>query len=119
MMNMMEIDGYRAIVKFDPEIEMFRGEFVGLNGSADFYARDVENLKREGAISLRVFLHACKERGIVPRKQYSGKFNVRIPAELHSGIVGAASAEGKSLNQWIHGVLEQAVQDETSRGDRS
>lgn len=118
-MNMMEIDGYRAVVKFDPEIEMFRGEFVGLNGSADFYARDVENLKREGAISLRVFLHACKERGIAPRKHYSGKFNVRIPAELHSGIVCAASAEGKSLNQWIHGVLEQAVQDEASHGDRS
>ena len=33
----MEIDGYRAIVQFDPDIEMFRGEFVGLNGGADFY----------------------------------------------------------------------------------
>ena len=24
----MEIDGYRAIIQFDPDIEMFRGEFV-------------------------------------------------------------------------------------------
>ncbi len=34
----MNIDGYCAIIKYDPEIEMFRGEFSGLNGGADFYA---------------------------------------------------------------------------------
>ena len=35
-MNMMEINGFNAVIKYDPEIEMFRGEFVGLNGGADF-----------------------------------------------------------------------------------
>jgi len=109
MMNVMEINSYRAVIKFDPEIEMFRGEFVGLNGSADFYARDIENLKKEGAISLRVFLEACKERGIEPRKEYSGKFNVRVPTNLHADIAGAATADGKSLNQWIVDALDQAA----------
>ena len=52
------IGGYRAIVQFDPDIEMFRGEFVGLNGGADFYARDVSGLRKEGAASLRVFLYS-------------------------------------------------------------
>ena len=40
---------------------MFRGEFVSLNGGADFYAKDVEGLFREGEISLKVFLEACEE----------------------------------------------------------
>jgi predicted HicB family RNase H-like nuclease len=31
MMNNMMIEGYRAIIQYDPEIEMFRGEFTGLN----------------------------------------------------------------------------------------
>ena len=35
-------DGYKAVIAYDPEIEMFRGEFVGLNGAADFYASDLE-----------------------------------------------------------------------------
>jgi len=35
MMNVMEIDGVKAVIAFDPEINMFRGEFVGLNGGAD------------------------------------------------------------------------------------
>ena len=45
MMNLMEIDGYRAIIKYDPEIEMFRGEFSNLNGGADFYADNIKSLK--------------------------------------------------------------------------
>lgn len=65
-MNTMTINGYRAMISFDPDLEMFRGEFMGLNGGADFYAVDVEGLKREGAISLRVFLEACKRRGVAP-----------------------------------------------------
>lgn len=48
MMNIMEIDGYRAVIVYDPEIEMFRGEFIGLNGGADFYAKDIDGLRREG-----------------------------------------------------------------------
>ena len=55
MKNTMEIDGYRAIIQFDPDIDMFRGEFIGLNGGADFYAPDVAGLRKEGALSLKVF----------------------------------------------------------------
>ncbi len=44
-MNTMTINGYQAVIAFDPDIQMFRGEFVSLNGGADFYAADVEGLK--------------------------------------------------------------------------
>ena len=63
MKNIMEINGYWAIVNYDPEIDMYRGEFAGLNGGADFYAADVDGLKREGALSLKVFLDMCREDG--------------------------------------------------------
>jgi len=108
MMNMMEINNYRAIVQYDPDIEMFRGEFVGLNGGADFYASDIKGLKEEGEISLKAFLEMCTEDGVEPRKNYSGKFNVRIPPELHADIASVATAEGKSLNQWVVETLSDA-----------
>ena len=109
MMNLMDINGFRAVIKYDPEIEMFRGEFIGLNGSADFYADNIKDLKKEGTISLKVFLNACKERNIEPKKEYSGKFNVRVPSILHANIACAATAEGKSLNQWVVDTLDHAV----------
>lgn len=55
MNNILEINVYRALIQYAPEIEMFRGEFLELNGGADFYATDLEGSKREGALSLKVF----------------------------------------------------------------
>ncbi|EYU13711.1 MULTISPECIES: hypothetical protein [Photorhabdus] len=36
MNNTLKIDGHVAVITFDPEIEMFRGEFVGLNAAQTF-----------------------------------------------------------------------------------
>lgn len=110
MMNIMEIDGYRAIIQYDPDIEMFRGEFVGLNGGADFYAKDIEGLRKEGKVSLKVFLEMCLEDGVEPRKEYSGKFNLRVPTQLHAELAVKAASTGKSLNQWIADMLARSVQ---------
>jgi predicted HicB family RNase H-like nuclease len=54
----------------------------------------------EGGISLKVFLDACREDDVEPFKSFSGKFVLRIPPEDHAAISIAASASGKSLNQW-------------------
>ncbi|MBC8506307.1 MAG: type II toxin-antitoxin system HicB family antitoxin [Chloroflexi bacterium] len=101
MLNIMELNGYRATIQYDPEIEMFRGEFVGLNGGADFYAKDIDGLRKEGEISLRVFLEMCKEDGVEPRREYSGKFNLRVPPPVHADLAVEAAARNKSLNQLI------------------
>ena len=107
-MNIMEINDYRALIQYDPEIELFRGEFIGLNGGADFYASDIEGLKKEGAISLKVFLQMCIEEGVEPKKNYSGKFNIRIPPDLQEDNNNVAISEGKSLNQRVVETLNYA-----------
>ncbi|UQB42879.1 type II toxin-antitoxin system HicB family antitoxin [Thiomicrospira microaerophila] len=114
MKNLLEIDGVKAFIEFDPDIELFRGEFIGLNGSADFYAEDIAGLKKEGKVSLDVFYAMCSEKGIEPKKHYSGRFNVRIPSQLHEKIVMHAQSEHKSLNQWIEDTLKQNLQQETA-----
>ena len=35
------------------------------------------------------------------RREYSGKFNVRVPKSLHAALASEAEAEGVSLNQLI------------------
>ena len=110
MNNLMTIGGQQAVISFDPDINMFRGEFVGLaNGGADFYAADVEGLMREGEISLRVYLEMCKEDGAEPFRSFSGRFNIRIPPTLHAACTAAAEASGKSLNQWVAETLQEAT----------
>lgn len=108
-MNIMTVDGYKAKIEYDPEIDMFRGEILGLNGGADFYGKTPDELRQEFKKSLKLFLDVCKEKGIEPYKEYSGKFNLRITPELHAELSSRASAEGKSLNQWIVETLEDIV----------
>jgi predicted HicB family RNase H-like nuclease len=113
MINVMEIDGYKAVIKYDPEIGMFRGEFIGLNGGADFYATTVEGLREEGRKSLNVFLEMCAEDGVNPVREFTGRFNLRVPPELHERIATLAEASGKSINAW----MVEALDHEAARND--
>ena len=105
----MKFGDYAAVISYDPEIQMFRGEFVGLNGGADFYADSIENLRQEGATSLRVFLDYAREKNIAPKKQYSGKLVLRLKPELHQKYQLLAAAKKVSLNQLLNETLEQAM----------
>jgi len=109
MRNVMEITGEKAVITFDPDIEMFRGEFIGMIGGADFYANNVQDLVEEGRKSLEVFFELCKEKGIEPHRQFSGRFNVRIDPTDHAAAVAAAAAAGKSLNEWVAGAIKLAA----------
>ena len=52
MNNLMTIGGQQAVISFYPDINMFRGEFVGLaNGGADFYAADIHTRRAQGAFA--------------------------------------------------------------------
>ena len=110
-MNMMELEGYKAKIEYDPELDQFRGEILGLNGSADFYGKNPGSLRKEFKNSLKVFLEVCKEKGIEPTKEFSGKFNLRIPPRLHSEISAKATASDKSINQWVSEVLKRSVNE--------
>lgn len=109
-MNLMTLDGYQAKIEYDPDIDMFRGEILGLNGGADFYGRNPDELRKEFSNSLKVFLEVCEEKGISPRRNYSGKFNLRIPVELHERLAVVAEAEGKSLNLLAKEALQTFIQ---------
>jgi len=108
-MNIMSVNGYQAKIEYDAELDMFRGEIPGPNGGADFYGRTPEELRAEFQRSLQVFLEVCREKGIEPRRHYSGKFNIRIPPELHERLAILAEAEGKSLNILAQEALQRLV----------
>jgi len=105
-MNLMEINGYQAFIQYDPEIEMFRGEFIGLNGGADFYAKDVDSLHKEGALSLKIYLEMCEEEGIEIEKDYCKNLDEFVLSpQLYKRINMAAIREGKTPEQWLNDVL--------------
>lgn len=108
-MNTMTVDGCNAKIEYDEDLDMFRGEILGLNGGADFYGKTPKELRTEFKKSLHVFLDVCREKGIEPRRNYSGKFNLRISPDLHERLAIVAQAEGKSINTIAQEALEHRV----------
>jgi predicted HicB family RNase H-like nuclease len=108
-MNMMTVDGFKARIEYDAELDMFRGEILGLNGGADFWGKNPKELRAEFKKSLQVFLDVCREKGIEPRRSYSGKFNLRISPDLHEKLAIVAEAEGKSINTLAQEAIQQRV----------
>jgi len=108
-MNIMTVDGYHAKIEYDEELDLFRGEILGLSGGADFYGKNTKELRTEFKKSLQVFLDVCREKGIEPRRHFSGKFNLRIPPELHEKLAIEAQAQGKSINTLAQEALQERV----------
>lgn len=107
-MNTMTLDGYTAIITYDPDKDWFRGVIQGLNGSADFHGRTPDELRAEFRASLDFFVESCQRRGRPIRKPASGKFVVRLPSDLHQQAATVAQARGISLNA----LMERAIRDE-------
>lgn len=111
-MNTMELDGFTAIIRYNPETDEFRGEIQGLNGGADFYGRTPDELRREFRASLDFFIEVCEKHGRPVKKQSSGKLILRLPPELHQEAATAAQAAGISLNN----LIADAIRHELHRG---
>lgn len=109
MMNILEINGQKALISYDPDTNMLRGEFLGLAGGADFYGVSIKELFEEGARSLETFLEVCRERGIEPYRHFSGKLQLRLDQSLHERAAVAAASRGQSLNALIEHAVEHEL----------
>lgn len=107
--NTMKVDGFTAVIHFNPETDAFRGEIQGLNGGADFYGRTPAELRREFRASLKYFIATAKKHELPVRKAASGRFNVRIQPELHERASAAAKAADISLNALVERAIRHEV----------
>lgn len=60
--NSMEIAGQPAVITYVPELNAFRGKFLGLSGYCDFVSDSIQGLQKEGELSLREYLRIVKLR---------------------------------------------------------
>ena len=112
---MMEYKGYVGRVEFDDEAELFHGEVLNLRDVVTFQGRTARELTRAFRESVDDYLAFCALRGEAPEKPYSGRFVVRVEPSLHKAIATQARLADKSLNAWVHDVLDGASRRGTAR----
>lgn len=106
---MMKYKGYTGHVEYDDEAKIFHGEVIGIKDVVTFQGKTVDEIENAFKESIDDYLAFCKERGEEPDRPFSGKFNLRIPPELHAKLSIAAHLQGESLNNYINKVLTKWV----------
>ena len=108
-MNMLTYKGYQGRFDYDPEADIFHGEVLHLRDVITFQGRSIDELKQALADSVEDYLEFCAQKGKIPEKSYSGRFNVRIAPEVHQRIALEAARDGISINSWVARVLSAAT----------
>ena len=105
---MMEHKGYKAQIEFDDGDDILHGRVINTRDVITFEGTTVDQLRRAFIDSVEDYLEFCAASEEDPEKPFSGRFQVRIPAELHRRIHAAARLERRSLNQYVTRVLDAA-----------
>lgn len=109
---MMEYKGYIGKVEIDEEAGILHGEVINVRDVITFEGTSVDEVQQAFRESIDDYLDFCAQRNEAPEKPFSGKFVIRLPAELHRKVYIQAKLEDKSLNRWVTEVLQDALQNE-------
>jgi len=74
-----------------------------------FEAESVGELEQAFHDSVDDYLEFSAELGREPERSFSGKFNVRVPPDLHRRIVYRAELDNMSMNSWFVRTLASSV----------
>jgi predicted HicB family RNase H-like nuclease len=108
---MMEYKGYIGKVEIDDEAGILHGEVINIRDVITFEGVTVDEVHKAFQESVDDYLEFCAQRGESPEKPFSGKFVVRLPAELHRKAYIEAKLADKSLNSWVTEVLQTVLQN--------
>ena len=95
---MMEYKGYIGKIEMDDEVGILYGEVINVRDVITFEGTSVDEIQKAFRESIDDYLAFCVQRNESPEKPFSGKFVVRLPAELHRKAYIQAKLAKKSLN---------------------
>ncbi len=109
---MMEYKGYIGKVEIDDDAGILFGEVINVRDVITFEGASVDEIQKAFRESVDDYLAFCAQRNESPEKPFSGKFVLRLPAELHRKAFIQAKLKDKSLNGWVTEVLETALENQ-------
>ena len=81
-MNIMEVEGYKAKIEYDPELDQFRERFLGLMAALIFTASLLQLFAKNSRILLKSFWRFVRKIKSAPLKS----FQANSISEFHRGF---------------------------------
>jgi len=108
--NILEYKGYHGIVEFSKEDKCLHGKIFGINALVTFESDDPKTIEQAFQESVDDYLDLCERNILVPEKEYSGQFSVRIQPETHRKLGLIAASRGDRLNTVINAACNRYVE---------
>ncbi|ELR98627.1 type II toxin-antitoxin system HicB family antitoxin [Gloeocapsa sp. PCC 73106] len=105
----MKYQGFEAIIEYDEQDRLFFGRVINTLDVIAFDGSSVEELESSFQSAVDEYLEDCQKKGKTPNKPFSGRFNLRIPPDLHRQAVLKAEKEGISLNAFVEKALHNIL----------
>ena len=109
-MGYLKYKGYIGSVEYSEDDKCLFGRVQGmLKDRISYEGSTVEELTADFEGAVDDYLQLCTEKGVKPRKPYTGVLNVRLTPEIHSEAAMAANKAGISINAFIKNAVAKAL----------
>lgn len=110
-MKTLNYKGYIGSIEISEEDNCLYGKVLDLPTDTEitFEGQTVADLKKDFEGAIDDYLIYCTEKGISPRKSYTGCFNIRISADTHKKIAILAAQSNISINAFVKTTLDERV----------
>jgi len=110
-MERLEYKGYYGSIEYNKTDNCLYGKVIGLEkGTAVTYeGNTASELYEDFKGAIDDYLDYCKDKGVKPKKSYSGTLNIRIPSEIHCLMAFYTEKQGISINSFIRDSIEKRL----------
>lgn len=103
----MTYKGYKAKIEYSEEDDCLVGRVIGINHIISFHGSSIAEVREAFKEAIDFYLSTEP----MPEKPFSGRFNIRIPSDVHAEAARLAEASGRSLNQFVHDAIVRAIEE--------
>ena len=105
-MGYLKYKGYSGSVEYSEADDCLFGKVQGMDKDCISYEGEtLSGLRHDFEEAVDAYLESCKERGVIPRRPFSGRLVLRMSSELHGRVAFAAAGLGTTINEFIHRAL--------------
>ena len=105
--------GYAAELCLDTQDKIIVGQVINTADIISFHGETIREAEQAFHDVLDSYLEACKQGNIKPSKPYSGKFNLRIPSNLHRDLSINAIKSNMSLNEYTENLIAKGLEEQS------
>ena len=115
MSDLLKYKSFSGSVEFDLADNFLHGKIQFIDDVIAYEAETLAGLQQAFQVAVDNYLAHCEKVGKSPDKPFSGSFNVRVGAMLHSACAHAARRANLSLNAFVIQALEKACSMDTQQ----